>query len=64
MSAHVKIKDVYAITEKGEGKSHWLKVGVAFLNKDGSFNVVLNVLPLDGKLHIRDRQEVEKKEAA
>lgn len=64
MSANVKIKYVYVINEGGDGKNRWTKVGVAFLNKDGSLNVVLDVLPLTGKLHIRDRQEIEEKQAA
>ena len=34
--------------------SVWIKAGIAFVNKDGSLNVYLDVLPLDGKLHIRE----------
>lgn len=58
----VKIKDVFAITERGEGeKSAWARVGVAFVNKDDSINVILDALPVAGKLNIRDR--VVKKQA-
>jgi len=32
-------------------------VGVAFENSDGSLNVKLDCLPLNGKLHIRERRE-------
>ena len=46
-------KVVYNIVERGE-KSFWNRVGTAFVNRDGSYNVVLSSLPLDGKLHIRD----------
>lgn len=50
--------DVYAICEAkdGETRSRWVKVGVAFRNgKDGSINVLLDALPLTGRLQIRER---------
>jgi len=53
------MKDVYAIYEtKGEGRerSRWVRVGVAFDNKDGSLNVLLDALPLTGRLQIRSRE--------
>ena len=31
-----------------------VRAGSAFVNKDGSLNILLDVLPLDGKLHVRD----------
>ena len=52
-----KVKDVFSITESKEGKSRWIKVGAAFVNRDDSINVVLDVFPKDGKLQIRDRRE-------
>ncbi len=48
-----KIKFIYVITGKGERK-FWNKVGVAFVNRDGSLNCKLDSLPVDGELHIRD----------
>lgn len=49
---------VYTIVERGEDKKDlWLRIGTAFTNKDGSLNVLLNALPLDGKLHIREEQD-------
>ncbi len=39
------------------GGSVWVRAGTAFCNKDGSFNVVLDVMPLNGRLHIRDVME-------
>jgi len=57
-----KLKDVYLITNRGEeGKSFWSRIGVAFVNQDGSLNVILDALPLNGKLHIRDRKITDKK---
>ena len=59
----VKIKDVYVITEHtNDDSSKWTKIGVAFVNRDDSLNVVLEALPLTGKIHIRDRVPAEKKE--
>lgn len=55
---NIKIKDVYSITERGEqGSSAWSKIGVAFVNKDDSLNVVLDAIPMNGKIHIRDRKK-------
>ncbi len=55
-------KDVFLITEQknnpGEPvKNIWTRIGVAFVNRDDSLNVMLDALPLSGKLHIRDRRE-------
>ncbi len=51
-------KDVFTITEtKNDSKKNfWTNVGVAFVNKDGSINVILNAFPVSGKLQIRDRK--------
>ncbi len=48
-----KAKAVYTIKENGE-YTNWTRVGVAFENKDGSMNILLDALPTNGKLHIRD----------
>jgi len=50
------VKDVFSITEGKDGQSRWIKVGTAFINKDGSINVFLDAFPKDGKLQIRDRK--------
>ena len=51
---------VFSIRE-GKGGSIWVRAGSAFVNKDGSLNLLLDVLPLDGKLHVREA--AERKEA-
>jgi hypothetical protein len=54
------MKDVYAIYESkndGRDRARWVRVGVAFPNRDGSLNVLLDALPLSGRLQIRDRVE-------
>ncbi len=48
-----KMKIVYVITERG-GRSFWNRCGVAFVNSDGSLNVKLEAIPVNGEVHIRD----------
>lgn len=55
-----RMKIVYIITGRN-GKNFWNRVGVAFVNKDGSINVKLEAIPVNGELQIRDyvpREEV------
>jgi hypothetical protein len=40
-------------------KTYWTKVGKAFLNTDGSYNIFMDALPLTGKLQIRPHKEFE-----
>jgi hypothetical protein len=40
-----------------DGKTYWVKVGVAFENKDGSWNLYLDAFPFSGKLQMRDWDE-------
>jgi len=47
-------KIVYAIVERGP-KRYWLRIGMAFVNRDGSLNVKLDAVPLTGLLQIRDQ---------
>ena len=47
------VKAVYVIRESGE-RTSWTRVGVAFVNRDGSLNLHLHAVPVDGKLHVRD----------
>ena len=50
---HIPTHQVYSIRERKERKSVWTEVGIGWLNSDGSLNLVLNLVPLDGKLHVR-----------
>jgi hypothetical protein len=38
----------------GRNGSIWVRAGWAEVNRDGSVNLHLDVLPLDGKLHVRE----------
>ena len=44
---------VFAIRKRGLRGAIWTRAGVAALNADGSINVDLDVLPLEGRLHLR-----------
>ncbi len=45
---------VFQIRDRGENqKSAWTEIGVGFTNRDGSINLLLNSLPLDGKVQLR-----------
>ena len=57
------MKDVYMIRQ-GEKTAFWTKIGVAFVNKDGSLNVKLNAIPVDGQIHIRDQKAEKQGEVA
>lgn len=48
-----KMKICYQISQSS-GKSYFNRIGVAFVNKDGSLNVKLNSFPINGEIHIRD----------
>ena len=45
--------EVFSVKKSSTGTTVWLRAGSAFVNRDGSINVYLDVLPLDGKLHLR-----------
>jgi hypothetical protein len=47
---------VFSIRKARNG-SVWVRAGSAFVNRDGSMNVYLDVLPLDGTLHVREPGE-------
>lgn len=51
-----RFRAVYAVVQKPEGKDVWLRVGSAFENRDGSTTVLLDAVPIGGKLQIRDYQ--------
>ncbi len=48
-----KMKIVYVISQRN-GRSFWNRCGVAFVNSDGSLNVKLEAIPVNGEIHIRD----------
>jgi hypothetical protein len=56
-----KLLAAFAITErKGFDKPFWNRVGTAFHNRDGSINIYLDALPLQGKLQLREETQRDK----
>lgn len=54
---------VYTVRERGEGKkSFWARIGTCFTNKDGSLSIVLDALPIDGRLVVREEQPREERD--
>jgi hypothetical protein len=54
---HSNRKKVLCPVEGQNGKTRWREVGVAFINKDQSINLYIDLLPVNGKLHVRDYDE-------
>ena len=52
-AARPQHQTVYTIIETGRDKDRWVECGVAFTNRDGSLNLILNALPVNGRLHVR-----------
>ncbi|HEY5648024.1 MAG TPA: hypothetical protein VLB09_09445 [Nitrospiria bacterium] len=46
------MRQVFTVIERN-GKSFWVRIGAAFINKDGSETVLLDALPTNGRLQIR-----------
>jgi hypothetical protein len=48
----------FNVRDRGEGREpYWAIIGSAWTNKDGSLNVTLDSLPMDGKIVIRVRKD-------
>jgi hypothetical protein len=59
-----KVKIAYTVVERNkDGRKFWVRVGAAFVNRDGSLNVRLDAMPVNGELQIRDYQPREVRES-
>ncbi len=60
-NANVKtMKAVFTVVERGPGKSYWTRIGVGFVNKDGSLNLRLDALPTNGMIQVRDWEPMDR----
>lgn len=50
-------KAVYTVVTGRDDREHWVKLGAAFTNRDGSLTVRLDAVPVNGKLVIRERSK-------
>jgi hypothetical protein len=46
--------NVFAIKRLADEGTIWTRAGYAWINRDGSMNLRLDVLPLQGELHVRE----------
>jgi hypothetical protein len=56
------MKAVYTVIDRGPGKSSfWVRVGVGFTNRDGSLNLKLDAIPVNGTLQVREWEPGERR---
>lgn len=48
------LKLVYAIVQRPHARQQWIRVGTGWANRDGSLNLQLDAIPIDGRLQVRD----------
>ncbi len=54
---------VYTIVEREKDKKKlWVRIGSAFRNRDGSLNAMLDAVPTNGSLHIRELRPASTRE--
>ena len=55
----------YTVIKRDNKDDYWLNLGVAFPHEDGEgFNLLLQALPLDGKIVLRTYKEDEEEDKA
>jgi hypothetical protein len=50
------------LTGSGATKSYWTRVGVGFVNRDGSITLRLDALPINGTLQVREWEPYERRQ--
>lgn len=50
-------KIVWAIHEQPGKRARWTRVGAAFENRDGSLTLLLDAVPIHGRLQVREKSE-------
>jgi hypothetical protein len=60
-----EMKAVWTIVERGQGngmtKSYWTRVGVGFVNRDGSITLKLDSIPINGTMQVREWEPYERR---
>lgn len=58
--ANVRRKELFTVVERGEGeRGFWVKIGAAFENRDQSWSLVFDALPVNGRVQMRDPYEAD-----
>ncbi len=55
------MKVVFTVVERSPGKSFWTRVGVGFVNQDGSMNLRLDAIPVNGVLQVREWEAYDRR---
>lgn len=55
------MKVVFTVVERSPGKSIWTRVGVGFVNQDGSMNLRLDAIPVNGMLQVREWEPYDRR---
>jgi hypothetical protein len=65
MLEETKAQIAYTIVERDkDGRQFWVRVGAAFVNRDGSLSVRLDAMPVNGRLQIRDYQPRDSRDSS
>ncbi len=55
------MKVAWSIVERGQGKSFWTRVGVGFVNRDGSLTLRLDAIPISGTIQVREWEPYDRR---
>jgi len=59
------MKTVWTVVERTTAaagtRSYWTRVGVGFVNRDGSLNLRLDAIPINGQLQVREWEPAERR---
>ncbi len=58
----VQLKAIYTIVEREGAKNRWVRIGIGFVNQDGSINVRLDAMPVNGRLHVRNHKRKDRED--
>jgi hypothetical protein len=58
VSDHAKRYIAFSVSKNKKGQTVWVRAGQGQGNRDGSISIYLDVLPIDGELHLRDQNTV------
>ena len=58
MNTTKTMKEIWGVTKRKGSKDFWTRIGVAFENSDGSFNLLFDYYPTnpDTTVQLRDRK--------
>ena len=55
------VKVVWTVVDRGQGKSFWTRVGIGFVNRDGSLTLRLDAIPVNGTLQVREWEPLDRR---